>query len=74
MSSTHAAAALTLNMLNRPAEAESYARRSVRLEPKYVNGNFALAYLLVMQDKLTPEALTSLQIASNSNTGARWLL
>jgi tetratricopeptide (TPR) repeat protein len=64
----------TLVMLHRPSEAESYARRVTRRSPSFVDGQYVLGLALVMQDKLTPEAVGALRLAAKQNSKARGVL
>jgi tetratricopeptide (TPR) repeat protein len=64
----------TLVMLHRPSEAESYARRVTRRSPSFVDGQYVLGLALLMQDKLTPEAVEALRPAAERNSEAREVL
>ncbi len=66
--------AVTLVKLHRPAEAELHARRVVHRKPSFVDGHYVLGLALVMQDKLTREAVESLRPAAEWNSEAREVL
>src|SRR5262249_41681865 len=63
--------AWTLLNLQRPAEAEAYARRAIRLAPAYVDARYALGLALVMQGHVNPEAIAALRIAAEKRPEAR---
>jgi hypothetical protein len=64
----------TLIILHRPSEAESYARRVARRSPSFVDAQYLLGLALVMQDKLTPEAVGALRLAAEQRSMAREVL
>ena len=66
--------ALTLLVLHRAAEAEQYARRVARRSPSFVDAQYVLGLALVMQDKLTPEAVEALRLAAEQHSPAREVL
>lgn len=66
--------ALTLARLNRMSEAESYARQVARNAPWFVDGEYLLGITLVMQHKLTSEAVNSLRHAADKFPDARQAL
>ena|SRR5579871_1500998 len=66
--------ALTLARLDRMSEAESYARQVVRDAPWFVDGQYLLGITLVMQHKLTTEAVTALRHAADKFPDARQAL
>jgi tetratricopeptide (TPR) repeat protein len=64
----------TLVTLHRPSEAESYARRIARRSPSFVDAQYVLGLALVMQGKLTPEAIGALRLAAEQHSMAREVL
>jgi tetratricopeptide (TPR) repeat protein len=66
--------ASVLVMLNRPAEAEQAARRALQFDPGSIAAHYMLGTALLMQDKITPEAVTHLSVAANKYPRARAFL
>jgi tetratricopeptide (TPR) repeat protein len=66
--------ALTLARLERMPEAEAYARQVVRNAPWFVDGQYLLGITLVMQHKLTSEAVNALRHAADKFPDARQAL
>ncbi len=66
--------ALTLARLDRMSEAESYARQVARNAPWFLDGEYLLGITLVMQHKLTSEAVNSLRHAADKFPDARQAL
>jgi tetratricopeptide (TPR) repeat protein len=62
---------LALSLLKRYSEAEEAARRALQLEPRSIPARYALGQILAVQDKNTPEAVKSLQMATEQFPNAR---
>jgi tetratricopeptide (TPR) repeat protein len=65
------AKASALIMLSRWVEAEQWARRAVKLDPRSVESNYMLGVALLMQGKITRETAECLEMAASQYPKAR---
>jgi Tfp pilus assembly protein PilF len=71
---SHSAKAGVLVILNRPEEAEGAARRALQLDPQSVAAHYMLGVALWMQNRITAETSSHLEVAARKFPNARTVL
>jgi Flp pilus assembly protein TadD len=70
----HSNRAAALVILKRPEEAEQAARRALQLDVTSIQAHYMLGISLLMQEKITPEAIAHLAFAADQYPNARLFL